>query len=94
MITVLLLLIFITLLGFGFLAFLAWQKISLFLTWNTRNDSLEYERTIIRPKIKLPTKEASKSKQHGRSITPVDDLVELSDLDFDTAVKAIEEVGQ
>lgn len=91
---VILSLILAVLLIYGFLAFLVWQKVSLFLTWNTRNDSAEYEQAITKPKIKLPTRKPSKSEKRGRTITPVDDLVELTDLDFDVAVKAIEEAGQ
>lgn len=94
MITILLTLIFVTLLVFGFLAFLAWQKVSLFLTWNTRYEQADYERTITIPKLKRPTKEVSRSEQRGRSIKPVDDLVDLVELPFDTIVKAIEEAGQ
>lgn len=94
MIIAFLILIFVELLILGFLGFLAWQKISLFLTWNTRHDSLEYERAITQPKFKHLPKEPSKTMQSGRSITPIDDLVELSDLDFETVVTAIEQVGQ
>lgn len=94
MITVFVILIFIELLILSFSAFLAWQKISLFLTWNTRHDSLEYEQAITRPKLKKTPKEPSRTVSRGRSISPVDDLVELSDLDFETAISAIEQAGQ
>lgn len=69
-------------------------KINTYLTWNTRYEQGDYERTVTTPKLKLPTREATKSKQKGRSVTPVEDLVELTDLDFNTVVKAIEEIGQ
>lgn len=93
-IEVFIILIFVTLLIFGFLGFLAWQKIALFLTWNTRYDSAEYEQSMITPKIRKPIIKASKTEQRGRSITPVEDLVELTELDFETAASAIEKAGE
>ncbi len=93
MITILLFLIFLLLVGFGTAAFIAWQKISVFLTWNTRYESLEYEQAIKKPKTYTHPEKASKTEQRGRSIKPVDDLVDLEDLDFETAVKAVEEIA-
>jgi hypothetical protein len=94
MITLFLVLIFLLLVGMYVSAYIAWQKVSLFLTWNTRYESVEYEQAITTPKIKRPAKEANKTEQRGRSITPVEDLVDLSDLDFERGAKAIEEIGQ
>lgn len=70
---------------------LIWKKVNLYLIWNTRNESLEYEQAITQPKFRKAPVPASKTEQRGRSIKPVDDLVNLEDLDFDTAVKAIEQ---
>ncbi len=89
-----LILIFVTLLGFGFLGFLAWQKISVFLTWNTRYTSHEYEQAIKQPKNIKPTLDAIKTEKKGREVTPVPDLVDIADLDFETAFKAVAEVGE
>lgn len=71
-----------------------WRKIDVYLTWNTRYNSVDYEQTITAPKSKKAPAKASKTEQRGRTIKPVDDLVELSDLDFETAVQAIESVGE
>jgi hypothetical protein len=71
---------------------LMWRKVNLYLVWNTRNESLDYEKAVTTPRFKRPEK-AIKTDQRGRSIKPVDDLVDLGDLDFETAAKAIEEAG-
>lgn len=92
MITTLLFLIFLLLVGFGVGAFIAWQKISVFLTWNTRYESLEYEQAIRKPKARKMSEEPSITEQRGRSIKPVDDLVDLEEMDLDTAIKAMEDI--
>lgn len=92
--TLFVILIFLLLVGFGVAGYLAWQKMSLYLTWNTRNESLEYEREITTPKLRKVARPASKTEQRGRAIKQVDDLVDLKDLDFDTAVEAIESMGK
>lgn len=75
--------------------FLLWGKVNLYLTWNTRYDSAEYEQAITTPKRRETPVKASKTEQRGRSIKPVDDdLVDLADLDFDTAITAIEQAGK
>lgn len=89
-----LILIFVTLLVFGFLGFLAWQRVSVFLTWNTRYQEADYEQTITRPKNLHPTLPAKKTVQKGRAITPVADLVDLGDVDFETAFEAVSAVGE
>lgn len=71
-----------------------WRKIDVYLTWNTRYDSADYEQKITAPKIKKQMVSASKTEQKGRSVKQVDDLVDLNDLDFDTAVQAIESIGE
>lgn len=88
-----LILIFLLLVFFGMGAFLAWQKVSVFLTWNTRYESVEYEQAVTSPKRHRPSAPPSKTEQQGRKIMPVDDLVDLADLDIDTAVKMAEEVS-
>lgn len=71
---------------------LMWKKVNYYLIWNTRNESLEYEKAIQTPKIRRPAGKPSKTEQKGRTVKPVDDLVDLQDLDFETAVKAIEDI--
>lgn len=73
---------------------LIWRKIDVYLTWNTRYDAQAYEQAVTTPKIKRPTMPASKTEQRGRSIKPVDDLVDFGDLDFETAATAIESAGE
>lgn len=73
---------------------LLWRKIDIYLMWNTKYDSAEYRQEITTPKTKRKFMPASKTEQKGRSIKPVDDLVDLSDLDFDIAVQAIESIGE
>lgn len=71
-----------------------WRKIDVYLTWNTRYDSIDYEKAVTTPKVKRTPQVASKTEQKGRSIKPISDLVDLSDLDFDIAVQAIESIGK
>lgn len=71
-----------------------WRKIDVYLTWNTRYDAVDYERVVTAQKLKKTPASASRTEQRGRNIKPVDDLVDLGDLDFDTAVQAIESVGE
>lgn len=93
-ITLFLILIFIQLLVIMVGAFLAWQKIAIFLTWNTQYNSAEYQTAITTPKIKRVPVPPSQTEQRGRAIKPVDDLVDLADMDFETAVSAIEQAAQ
>ena len=71
-----------------------WRKIDVYLTWNTRYEQTEYETAVTKPKFRKPAAPASKTEQRGRSIKPVEDLVDFADLDFETHAKAIEEIGQ
>lgn len=89
-----LVLTFMLLLAYGVLAFLAWQKISVFLTWNTRYTSNEYETAVTSTKPKLPFHPPAKTEQKGRAIKPVDDLVDLDEIPFEDAVTAIESMGE
>lgn len=94
MITIFLVLIFLLLVVLMVGLFLAWQKVSVFLTWNTRYETSEYERAVKTPKTVRPAVPPSITKRKGRSIVPADDLVDLADLDFETGIKAIEEAAQ
>jgi hypothetical protein len=93
MIIFLLTIIAVELTGACVWAALQWHKIDAYLTWNTRYESLDYEREITTPKLKKPKAEPSITTKNGKTIVPTDDLVDLSDLDFETAVKAVEELG-
>lgn len=73
---------------------LLWRKIDVYLTWNTRYDSVDYQESVTTPKIHRPAAKASKTEQRGRSIKPVDDLVDLGDLPFEDAITAIEKAGK
>lgn len=89
-----LILIFVTMLIFGFLAFLAWQKIAVFLTWNTRYASSEYEQAVQSMKTRKPPLPASKTVVKGRTITPVEELVDLGDMPFEQGYDAIAAIGE
>lgn len=91
---VFLILIFATLLVFGFLGFLAWQKISVFLTYNTRYSTNEYEQSMTRPKHLKPSLPPVRTVKDGRQITQVPDLIDLQDVEFETAFKAVEDIGR
>lgn len=93
LIAVLLILIVLLLIVSMFLVYIAWQKISIFLTYNTRYETVEYERAITSPKVKKHSGKPIKTEQHGRAITQADDLVDIDQIDFDVAAKAIEEIG-
>lgn len=85
---------FLLLIIFGVLGFLAWQKISIFLTWNTSYQTADYERAVATPKRRETSRPASLNESKGRSIKAVDDLVDITDLDFETGYKALEELGK
>lgn len=89
-----LILIFTTLLVFGFLGFLAWQKVSTFLTWNTRYSGVEYEQAVRDMKTRKPSVPASRNAVKGRAVKPVEDLVDLGDMPFEQGFEAIAEIGQ
>jgi hypothetical protein len=92
--TIFMILTFFLLLAMGVGAFLAWQKISVFLTWNTRYQEADYEQTITRPKNLHPTLPAKKTVKRGREITPVADLVDLGDMPFEDAFSAVSAIGE
>jgi hypothetical protein len=87
-------LIFLLLVGFAVAAYFAWQKISIFLTWNTRYTSEEYQTAITTPKMTKPSMKASKTTRNGRELKQQEELVDLADLEFETGYKAIEELGK
>jgi hypothetical protein len=70
-----------------------WSKVNIYLTYNTRYDSAQYEEAVTTRKMKLPNVPASKTETKGRAIVKSDELVDLDDLDFETAVQAIESIG-
>lgn len=72
----------------------AWQQISTFLTWNNRYTGAEYEQAMTKPKVNRSATKPSTTVQQGRAIKPVDDLVDLADLDFETAANAVETMGE
>lgn len=92
-ITIFLILIFMQILALMIALSLAWRRISIYLTWNTRYQTADYEQAVVGAKPRKPAEKASKTEQRGRAIVPVDDLVDLADLDFETAYKAIDEAG-
>jgi hypothetical protein len=67
------------------------DKITAYLTWNTRYNSAAYEREIATQKSKKPSLKANKEEVKGRNVKTSDDLVDLSDLDWETGYKAITE---
>lgn len=71
---------------------LMWRKVNLYLTWNTRNDSLEYEKAIATPKFTKPAGKPSKVTQRGRALKQADELVDLEDMLLEDAVTAIESI--
>lgn len=90
----LLLLIFLLLVAAFVFAYLGWMQVSTYLTWNTRYESSQYEQAITTTKSKHPESKPSVTEQRGRSVKAVDDLVDLGDLDFETAISAVEALGQ
>lgn len=71
-----------------------WQKVSIFLTWNTRYTGADYEQAVTTPKIKRSAEPPTRTKQQGRAIKPIDDLVDLSDLPFEDAYEAVAKEGE
>lgn len=92
--TLFIILIFLQLTAFGVLGFLAWQKISVFLTWNTRYQTAAYERAVTTPKAHKSPLPAQKLTKNGRALTKADDLIDLADLaDWEQGYKALEDIA-
>lgn len=93
-IIVLLTLIFVFLLVLSAAGFLAWQKLSIFLTYNTMYDSAEYQKAVTTPKITHPYIPPSKTEQKGRHVTNVPDLVDITEVPFEDGYAAIVAAGE
>lgn len=89
--TGLMLVILLILCGFFYIA---WRKISVYLTWNTRYQTNEYEQAVSRKKTVKPVLEPKKTEVQGRMIQEVPDLVDITELDFETGYKAVEQLGE
>lgn len=72
---------------------LMWLKLKVYLVWNTRYEGAAYEEAITTPKVRKPSLPAKQVNVAGRAIKPVEDLVDLADLDFETGYKAVEALG-
>lgn len=92
-IDILLTLVLITLIYIAILFRILWPDIRTYLIWNTRYQGVEYEGAVTRRKSTKPPGVASKTESKGRSIKPVDDLVDITELDFETGYKALEALG-
>lgn len=73
---------------------LLWRKIDVYLTWNTRYDTVDYEKTITKPKIIRKSEKASQTEQKGKVIKPISELIDLEDMEINEAMKVVEEAGQ
>lgn len=91
--TIFVILIFLLLVGFGVAGFLAWRKVSVFLTWNTRYQTAAYEQAVTTPKVRKQTLPPQKLTKHGRELKHQDDLVDISELDWETGYKALEDIA-
>jgi hypothetical protein len=93
--TIFVIFIWLTLLAGLFLAFLAWQKVAVFLKWNTRYQTAEYETAVtqVRPTTKPPLP-AMKLKSAGRGVAQKDEFMELTEMPFEDAYKAVAEFGE
>lgn len=93
--TLFVILLFLLQVGFGVLAFFAWKKIELFLTWNTRYTASSYEQAVTAtgkpPKPSLPAK---KLDIRGREVKQTDDLIDITEVDFETGYDAIAKMGE
>jgi hypothetical protein len=92
-------LIFLLLVTGAVAGVLAWQKISLFLTYNTRYQASEYEQAVMatgktaRPK--LPSLPAKKTlDERGRMPKNVDEMVDLQDLGVERGYDEIAKLGE
>lgn len=93
-IVVLLSVIVFLLIASGICAYMMWQKVKTYLTWNTRYQTTEYEQAITTKKRHLPSLKAKKTEVRGREIKEMPELVDLADLDFETGYAALEELGK
>lgn len=93
-ITLFLILIFLGLLVLLVGLYLAWQKVSIFLTYNTKYDTVEYQQAITTPKIAKPYVPVSKTEQQGRHVQAVPDLIDITEVPFEDGYKAIVEAGE
>lgn len=65
----------------------------MYLTWNTRYNSVDYENAVKSVKNRKPTGEPSVTKQRGKSIKQTEQLVRFEDMDFETGYEAIKEIA-
>lgn len=93
-ITIFVILIFFILLAMAVGAYLAWNKISVYLTYNTRYSGAEYELAVTNRKTPKPNGQPSIAEQRGRQVKPVEELVDMADLDPLVGMEAVERLGQ
>jgi uncharacterized protein YneF (UPF0154 family) len=93
--TLFVILIFLLLVGFAVAGYLAWRKIEAFLTWNTRYNSSAYEQAVAATgKFPKPKLDPVKTENRGRQVKHTDELVDLTELEFDKAFDAVAQIGQ
>jgi len=93
LIAILLILITVLLILSMLSLYFMWRKLSVYLTYNTRYQAVEYEKAVNTTKFPRPKMPAIKTEVRGRAIKPSDDLVDLEDMDFEDAAKIVEELG-
>lgn len=74
--------------------YFAWQRVSVFLTWNTKYDTVDYQNAITTPKITHPYMPPSKTEQKGRHVQQVPDLIDITEVPFEEGFAAIVEAGE
>lgn len=89
----LLLLIFILLTGLTVFVYIAWQKVSIYLTYNTRYQSAEYELSATTPRKKASVAPSITQKK-GRVVQNVDELIDIQDMEFEEGYRAVTEIGR
>lgn len=77
------------------MAALAWKRIEVFLKWNTRYQTAEYETAVtqVKPTSKPPLP-AMKLKSAGRGVAQKDEYMELTEMPFEDAYKAVADFGE
>lgn len=81
-------------------AYLAWQKISIYLTWNTRYTNNEYEKAVMdagksnHHKDLGPPLPARKVESKGRSVVDAEEMIDFADMDMEEGYKVLENLGE
>lgn len=97
LIAIFVILIFLQLTAFAVAAFFAWKKVEVFLKWNTRYQSANYEQAVtnVKPSTKPPLPAVKlKTAGRGRAVKEEEQLIDLADMPWEEGYEAVAKIGE